>query len=145
MTSPRQRRIPGLRSARLVIASIGVGTVANSIAVVIAFSQVHAQVQAINVERARNITASCEQTNQRHDDTIAALDRTMLERLTGQRVSLGISDTKVRAELAAALKKAKPPLRRRAQQSLVATVLLIQALAPHQDCVVLVRRQVDTQ
>ena len=144
MSARRSGRIPGLLIMRLVLAAVGVGVICLSVLVGVLFGQVHGQVQAINAERTHNILASCRDTNQRHDDTVAALDRTMLERLTGEKVPLSLPDRKVRAELAAALKKADPPLRRQAQQGLVSTVLLIDALSPHRDCAALARRQVDT-
>ena len=142
MSAPN--RIPGLRIMRGVLVAVGVGVICLSILVGVLFGRVHAQFVALNAERTHNILTSCRQTNQRHDDTVAALDRTMLERLTGEKVPLSLPDRKVRAELAAALKKADPPLRRRAQQGLASTVLLIDALSPHRDCTDLARRQVDT-
>lgn len=71
----------------------------------------------IQQERARNIRLGCEQQNQRHDDTIRALDRLI------------------------ALVPASG--RARAEQGRAGTLLLINALAPKRDCVALVRNQVD--
>lgn len=140
----RPGRVPGLLIMRGVLVAVGVGVICLSILVGLLFGRVHAQFVALNAERTHNILASCRDTNQRHDDTVAALNRTMLKRLTGQKVPLSLPDGKVRAELAAALKRADPPLRRQAQQGLASTVLLIDALSPHRDCAALARRQVDT-
>jgi hypothetical protein len=80
----------------------------------------HDAVDKIQGERARNVQDNCEQVNQRHDNTIVALD--------------GVLDQ--------ARKTAGPAQRKQIQQSRAATVLLIDALAPKRDCNALVRRQV---
>lgn len=74
--------------------------------------------EQIQRERARNIQESCEETNRRHDATIASLDA----------VIAGL-----------------PPSRRaRAREGRAGTVLLIEALAPYRNCDALVRQQVGT-
>ena len=92
----RPGRVPGLLIMRGVLVAVGVGVICLSILVGLLFGRVHAQFVALNAERTHNILASCRDTNQRHDDTVAALNRTMLKRLTGQKVPLSLPDGKVR-------------------------------------------------
>jgi hypothetical protein len=70
----------------------------------------------INTERERNIVRACQETNARHDHTIAELDKLI-------------------AKVPAARRK-------RAQESRTGTVYLIDALVPVRDCAALVRLQV---
>lgn len=76
----------------------------------------------INDERERNVRATCEETNVRHDATIRQLD--ML--------------------LAVRLRNASGEERRRIEQSRASTVLLIDALMPVRDCDQRVREQVSS-
>lgn len=76
--------------------------------------------RAENAQRIRDIQDSrrdairvqCEQQNDRHDRTLAALDHVLAQRL----------------------RDAGPVERQRLQTGRASTVLLIEALAPHQDC-----------
>jgi hypothetical protein len=77
-------------------------------------AEVTAQIQA---ERAVNIRRSCEETNARHDGTIAELH-----------------------SLVAAIPD--PARRARAQDGMAGTIALIEALVPKRDCEALVERQV---
>lgn len=113
-------RSPGLLILRWVVAVIGLGVIAHSVALIIAFGQVHRQVERINDERTRNILMVCADTNARHDGTIRALN----------------------VILARQLKTAGPRERARLRASRENTVLLIEALAPKRDCVRLARQQV---
>ena len=70
----------------------------------------------IQDERARSVRASCQEVNDRHDTTIATLDKL--------------------------LAKLPPSQRARAKSSRDGTVLLIEALAPKRNCEALVRRTV---
>lgn len=98
--------------------------------------------QAVQDERTRNVRESCEATNQRHDNTVNALNRVLLERLSGDKVSPDTPQEQVSAQLAAELKAADPPVRRATQQSLASTIFLIDALQPKRDCDRLVKQQV---
>lgn len=80
-------------------------------------NQTTAQIQ---LERARNVLSNCEDSNARHDRTVAQLER-LVEAI-------------------------RDPVRRaRAVQGMAGTVALIDALAPKRDCRALVERQVDTK
>lgn len=70
-----------------------------------------AQAHQIQVERKRTVNDLCVDQNLRHRDTIAELDK-----------------------LLAAVVKRDPSMARRMAESRKATVLLINALAPHQNC-----------
>lgn len=85
-------------------------------------SESRALITAIQRERSRNIRQGCEDTNARHDSTIATLDRLLAFRLRHA----------TRAD------------RLRLRQSRVSTVLLIDALVPFRDCRALVAQQVKT-
>ena len=78
-----------------------------------------AQIEAIQQERIANIRNACEETNQRHDATIAALDARF-------------DQLKAGASLAE---------RQQLQASRDFTVSLIDALAPTHDCAARVREQ----
>lgn len=113
-------RANGLRTIRIVLAAIGIGMVALTCATVLLWFSNDARVRQINDERARNVTRSCEETNERHDATIRQL----------RNLVAGIPDR---------------GRRERAEQGMASTVALINSLAPHRDCVALVRQQIDTQ
>jgi hypothetical protein len=74
---------------------------------------------AIQVERARNVLTNCESQNRRHDATIETLDRQIEQ-----------------------VQRVKPELATQFRASRNFTVLLINAMAPKQDCAALVRKQV---
>lgn len=76
----------------------------------------------IQDERAANILRACEEQNARHRETIETLD---------ERIRI-------------ASRTASPARVRRMHESRAATVALIAALAPHQDCDEVVRRSVET-
>lgn len=77
------------------------------------------QVQATNIQDSREdaVRQSCEDTNQRHDHTIAALN--------------ALLDKAIREH---------PEQRDRIEQSRTSTVLLINALTPKRDCETLVNQ-----
>lgn len=79
------------------------------------------RIDQINQERASNIERSCREVNQRHDDTIKALDRVLERRLRDP---------------------VTPAERVRIRASRESTVLLIEALAPNRPCDQLVAEQV---
>lgn len=76
------------------------------------------QTAEIQSQRERNIRESCEAQNRRHDGTIGVLDRLIAQRA----------------------KSASPAEVRQMRSSRAYTVLLIDALAPHQDCADVVAR-----
>lgn len=111
MTGPRRRRADRWRpvvALALILAS----------ASILLSAWLFTRIQG---ERARNVRASCEQTNARNQNTIAELDRLLAKRLGS----------------------ASPAQRQQIVQSRTNTVLLIQALVPRRDCDAYVRQQVN--
>jgi len=94
----------------------------------------------IQDERADAIMRTCEDQNHRHDRTTATLDRLLLERVLRRRVAPGAPAAEVTYRLLAELKRAPSPLRMRLVVSRASTQLLIDALAPRQDCEARVQR-----
>lgn len=87
-----------------------------AIAMGVLFYFVHEQGQTIQAERRASVLRNCHDQNQRHWNTIATLDELIAQ--------------------------APPARRAQAAASRRYTVLLIQALAPLQDCDALVKRAV---
>lgn len=94
----------------------------------------------IQGERADAITRTCNDQNHRHDRTTSTLDRLLLERVLRQRVAPVTSPADVTYRLLAELKRAPSPLRTRLVVSRASTQLLIDALAPRQNCAARVER-----
>lgn len=122
MTAP-SGRAPGLLIMRVVIALIGIGTIANSVANVVSFRANQARVEQINEERSQNVLRNCLDVNTRHRSTVRQLD----------------------ALLEARLRSASPAERKLLKQSRANTVVLIDALVPERDCRALAARQVATK
>jgi hypothetical protein len=106
-------RADGLRLIRIALVAVGVGTVINSVGMVLLFS-------TIQGERAANIRRACLDTNDRHARTVNELDRLLAVRTRGMTTSE----------------------RKAVEASRAATVVLIASLAPRRDCDLVVREQV---
>lgn len=99
------------------------------------------QTDAIQAERAANILRSCRELNDRHDDTIHAIDRLTLERITNEHVPAATPAAEVTRRLGAALKAMPREGRVQVEQSRKSTAVIIDALAPKKDCGALVALQ----
>lgn len=104
---------------RVVTAIFAIAIVLNSVSAVVSLENNAARIHQIQQERVESVLRSCRDENQRHDATIHRLD-----------------------EL---IKRLPPEKRTRAIQSRAGTVLLINALAPHRDCVTLARASVPSR
>jgi hypothetical protein len=113
----------------------------------------------IQAERARSVRDNCTGTNERHDSTVATVDRVLITAAFRQfrdhvdeRARMGLERAAAEAQHASpgrlvvllGLVKRLVPERddRLIDESRGQTVLLVDALAPHRDCDLLVRRQV---
>lgn len=112
-------RAGGLRLIRFVLVALCISAVAQSAATILLWQSNGARVAQINNERAANVLRSCREVNQRHDNTIRALDE-LLKRADRQATPEQI------------------------ERSRASTTLLIDALAPKRSCDLLVRQQVGT-
>jgi cell division protein FtsN len=123
MTPMRRYRFPSV-DILLVALAVIVGIIAATgvVLAILAYGKINPTIQAIQAERARNVRANCLDTNDRHDRTIATLDR----------------------RLQVAVRRAPPAQARQIRASREFSVALINALAPRRDCERLVKRQVRT-
>lgn len=91
------------------------------VAVIVGFVMIRNVINDVQAERFRNVKALCDQTNERHDNTVKELD----------------------ARLALAKLKLPPAQQKRVAESRDFTVALIDALAPtHPDCAAYARELV---
>lgn len=104
MSAP-QPRADGLRLLRVVVFG-------NSLAIVAVVVLLVVGLGMIQSSRADSIRRSCVEQNVQHDETIRTLDEQIAERK----------------------RTASPEIARRLDESRAFTLLLIQALAPRQDC-----------
>lgn len=81
--------------------------------------EITGQTNAIQAERARSIRMSCEDQNRRHDSTIKTIDKL--------------------------ISKLPPDRRAAAKSSRASTILIINALAPKQNCNYLVKNLVSSE
>lgn len=116
-------RAGGLRLIRTLIVGLCIGVTVLSFATVLLWRSNDARVQQINNERAANVRRNCEDVNDRHRDTIQAVDELLAPRL----------------------KTATPAERKQMRASRDSTVLILNALVPMRDCDRLVRTQVATK
>lgn len=88
----------------------------------------------IQASRQDTILRSCEESNMRHDQTFAELDRLLLVRLSGVSVDARTDPRLVDRRLTHAIARLPEGRRSQVEQSRAATRLLIDALSPKRDC-----------
>lgn len=113
------------KSDRLVVACTAISVLCAAVVAVFAATvlDTHSTTRQIQDERAASVLRSCQETNGRHDATIGALDELMAR--------AGVGASYQRLVLL--------------EQSRMSTVLLVNALAPKQDCKRLVSSRVRTK
>lgn len=92
------------------------------------------QQHTIQQSREYTILRSCQESNDRHDQTFARLDRLLLVRVTRESVDASIEPKVVERRLIRAVAALPPAERVRVEQSRASTRLLIDALSPKRDC-----------
>jgi hypothetical protein len=105
MSVPGLPRADGFRIIRIAVAVVCVAVIILSVALVFAF-------KAIQHSREQSVRTSCQESNMRHDQTIAKLDDLIRH----------------------AAKTSSPARIRRMKKSRTGTVALIEALTPKRDC-----------
>lgn len=98
---------------------------------------------AIQAQRRQSVTDNCQAQNMRHDATILQLDRELLRALGGHPAPKA-TDAQLQAQFVRLLARSRSAQATQLGESRSFTVLLIDALAPKQDCALVVRAALTT-
>lgn len=90
----------------------------------------------VKIQRSRqeSVRQSCVELNDRHDRTLAAYDRILLDRVSGGPVDRKLPPAEVTHRLLAGIERLPRDRRIQIEQARVSIAFVIQALAPRRDC-----------